>query len=255
MLVRVNTEKPLIASLVGLTVMAWLSLFLWGLSPYARFLNHESLEGLKLQDSAPVLAVMTMGWTLMLVAMMLPTSLPLIALFHRMAAQRPNRTLLVGLLLTGYLGVWMLFGLLVHLADLGLHTLADEIAWLDNHALISSATLIAAGIFQFTPLKYKCLDKCRSPMSFVLERWRGSRQEWHSFMLGLTHGIFCIGCCWALMLLMFGVGMGSLAWMFVLGAVMAIEKNMPWGRRLSVPLGVLLLSVGIPLLYQALTVA
>jgi len=252
MLVRVNTQKPLIASLVGLTVLAWVSLFVWGLSPYARFLSHESLEGLTLQDSPPVLAVMVMGWTLMLVAMMLPTSLPLIALFHRIAAQRPNRNLLVVLLLAGYLGVWMAFGLLVHLGDIGLHTLADRIAWLDNHALISSATLIAAGIFQFSPLKYKCLDKCRSPMSFVLERWRGSRQEWHSFVLGVSHGIFCIGCCWALMLLMFGVGMGSLAWMFVLGAVMAIEKNMPWGRRLSAPLGVLLLSVGIPLLYQAL---
>src|SRR5437868_3857161 len=98
MVIRVNTQKPLIASLVGLTALAWLSLFVWGLSPYARFFSHESLEGLKLQDSPPVLGVMVAGWTLMLVAMMLPTSLPLIALFHRIAAQRPHRTRLVVLL-------------------------------------------------------------------------------------------------------------------------------------------------------------
>ena len=98
-----------------------------------------------------------------------------------------------------------------------------------------------AGLFQFSELKYRCLDKCRTPLSFVIERWRGRAERWNALRLGLHHGLFCLGCCWALMLLMFVVGAGSVGWMLVLGAVMAVEKNLPWGRRLAVPLGIILL--------------
>jgi predicted metal-binding membrane protein len=100
------------------------------------------------------------------------------------------------------------------------------------------ALLLVAGAFQFSAMKYRCLDKCRSPLSFVTSRWRGSRERWHSFTLGVEHGAFCVGCCWALMLLMFVTGTASLLWMVALGGVMAVEKNAPWGRRLSTPLGV-----------------
>ncbi len=252
MWVRVNTQKPLLVTLVGLTALAWLALVLWGLSPYARFLSHESLEGLRLQDSAPVLAIMVGGWTLMLVAMMLPTTLPLLTLFYGLAARRPQRTRLLALVVAGYLGVWAAFGLLVHLGDLGVHTLADLVPALGDDGLIMAGTLIVAGAFQFSTLKYRCLDKCRSPLSFITEHWRGDRQGRQSFLLGVHHGVFCLGCCWALMLLMFAVGMSSLGWMLVLGAVMAIEKNMSWGRRLSAPIGVLLLGVGVPLFVHGL---
>jgi predicted metal-binding membrane protein len=80
------------------------------------------------------------------------------------------------------------------------------------------------------------------PLSFVMERWRGRRQRWHAFVLGVHHGAFCVGCCWALMMLMFVVGTGSVGWMLVLGAIMAVEKNMPWGRKLSAPLGIALIA-------------
>ena len=82
-----------------------------------------------------------------------------------------------------------------------------------------------AGLYQFTPLKYACLDKCRSPLSFITEHWRGSHERTQAFRLGVHHGLFCIGCCWSLMLLMFAVGVGNLGWMLVLGALMAIEKT------------------------------
>jgi len=242
---RVNTQKPLFVVLIPLIALAWLSLLIWGLSPYGRFLSHESLEGVHLEHSAGVLAIMVAGWTLMLVAMMLPTSLPLISLFYSVTAQRPSRARLVLLLLLGYITIWAAFGVLVHLGDLALHNAADQIPWLDNHQLISAATLLLAGLFQFSPLKYKCLDKCRSPLSFIMTHWRGRRDQAQSFLLGMHHGLFCIGCCWELMLLMFGVGVGSFAWMLILGGVMAIEKNMPWGRRLSAPLGVFLLALGV----------
>jgi predicted metal-binding membrane protein len=105
--------------------------------------------------------------------------------------------------------------------------------------------LVLAGLYQFAPLKYACLDKCRSPLSFITEHWRGSHERTQAFRLGIRHGLFCIGCCWSLMLLMFAVGAGNIGWMLVLGAVMAIEKNLPWGRRLSKPLGVVLVLWGV----------
>ncbi len=185
---------------------------------------------------------------MMTTAMMLPTTLPLIALFHRVTAQRHDRLRLVILLVAGYLGVWSLFGVFVHLADFAFHVVVAQIAWLEsNHRAIGAATLAVAGVYQFTPLKYKCLDKCRSPMSFIVEHWRGSSEGRQALLLGVHHGIFCIGCCWALMLLMFAVGTGSVAWMLVLGGIMAVEKNATWGRRLSMPLGVFLIGLSIML--------
>jgi predicted metal-binding membrane protein len=98
-----------------------------------------------------------------------------------------------------------------------------------------------AGAFQFSRLKYACLDKCRTPFSFVNQHWRGIAVRRQSFRIGLHHGLFCVGCCWAIMLLMFVVGTGSVGWMLALGAVMAVEKNVSWGRKLSTPLGFFLL--------------
>jgi predicted metal-binding membrane protein len=110
--------------------------------------------------------------------------------------------------------------------------------------LIGAATLILAGGFQFSRLKYRCLEKCRAPLSFVTEYWRGRAERRNAFWLGIHHGVFCVGCCWALMLLMFGVGVGNVAWMLGLGALMAAEKNLPWGRKLTAPLGVALIGLG-----------
>ena len=248
MQVRVNSQKPLMVSLVGLITVAWLALWAWGASPYGRFLSHDSLGELHLGNDLPLMALFVAGWTLMTTAMMLPTTLPLIALFHRFTAQRQNNLRLVLLLIIGYLGVWSLFGIFVHLADYAVHVVVEQIAWLEsNHMLIGSATLALAGLYQFTSLKYKCLDKCRSPMSFIVEHWRGRGEGRQALLLGVHHGIFCIGCCWALMLLMFAVGTGSFLWMLVLGGIMAVEKNATWGRRLSMPLGVFLIGLSIVL--------
>ena len=247
MWVRVNTQKPLYVVLVPIIVLTWVSLLVWGLSPYARFLGHGSFEGVPLEHSPLVVAILVAGWTLMLVAMMLPTTLPLVNLFHSITAQRPDRVRLVALLLTGYITIWAVFGVLVHLGNMALHYFANQVVWPHNHELIASGTLLLAGLYQFSPLKYKCLDKCRSPLSFIMEHWRGRQDQAQSFLLGIHHGLFCVGCCWALMLLMFGVGAGNFGWMLVLGGIMAVEKNMPWGRRLSAPLGVFLLLWGFSL--------
>jgi predicted metal-binding membrane protein len=165
-----------------------------------------------------------------------------VLLFHRVTRQRLDRFRLMLLLLGGYLCVWGLFGGLIYLGDTILHEMVERVTWLEGNAwAISVAVLALAGLYQFTPLKYMCLDKCRSPLGFVVEHWQGHAEALHAFRLGIHHGLFCLGCCWGLMLLMFAVGVGNLGWMLALGAVMAIEKNTPWGRRLSAPLGIALI--------------
>ena len=245
MSVSVDVRKPFLVAFLGLVALAWVALWGWGGSPYGRFLAHDDLHAATEGGPAFLLPFVT-GWVVMVVAMMLPTSLPLIAIFQAVTRRRADGPLLVGFLLAGYLGVWTLFGLAVHLADLRLHELAHHSPWLTAHAwAIAAGTLLVAGAYQFTPLKYRCLDKCRSPMTFVMEHWRGRRERLEALRLGLRHGLFCLGCCWSLMLLMFAVGVGSLGWMLVLGAVMAAEKNLPWGRRLSAPSGALLIAWGV----------
>ena len=179
-------------------------------------------------------------------AVLTAISVPLVVLFHAFVRARPNRSRLTAFVVAGYLGVWTLFGFVVHAGDRFVHDGVDRAPWLEaNTWLIGAATVLLAGLYQFTPLKHKCLDKCRSPLSFVMEHWHGEREGHEAFRLGVHHGVFCIGCCWSLMLLMFAVGVGNLAWKLALATVMAVEKNMPWGRLLSTPLGVVLIGAAL----------
>jgi predicted metal-binding membrane protein len=239
--VSVDGRRPFTVLLLGLVALAWLTLWVWGNSPYARLLSHDSAAAVG--GGAGLAVAFVGGWTLMIVAMMLPSSLPLVTLFGVLTRRRADRTLLIGLVLIGYLSTWAAFGAVAHAGDLGLHALASNVGWLGSHAwVISAVTLAGAGVYQFSSLKYRCLEKCRSPLSFITEHWRGRGERGQAFILGVHHGLFCVGCCWLLMLLMFAVGVGSLGWMLALGALMALEKNMPWGRRVSAPLGVALLA-------------
>ena len=227
----------------SLIALAWLTLWIWDRSPYGRYLKHEQLGEIGPNVSLVLAAILYLvGWTLMTVAMMLPTVIPLLHIFRRLTARRPDHAKLLAAVIGGYLGTWIAFGAAAHAADWLLHQLVEHIAWLDARPwVIGAATLCAAGAFQFSALKYRCLEKCRAPLSFVTERWRGRDEFWNAFQLGIDHGKFCVGCCWALMLLMFGVGIGNVGWMLALAALTAIEKNLPWGRKISAPLGVSLL--------------
>ncbi|WP_341317750.1 DUF2182 domain-containing protein [Paraburkholderia sp. IMGN_8] len=241
---------PVLAVLIAL---AWLTLWAWARSPYGRYLEHGDwtasgpaaflCHAVPGGDLIVPVVLYAAAWIVMTAAMMLPTILPLFNIFDRLTAQRPDHGRLLMLLVLGYMTVWGAFGLLAHAlhsAVLSLLASAPTLAW--HGWLIGAATIALAGAFQFSRLKYQCLEKCRTPLSFVIEHWRGHAQARHAFVLGVQHGLFCVGCCWALMLLMFALGAGSLGWMLLLAAVMAIEKNVPWGRRLGKPLGVVLLS-------------
>ena len=232
----------LTGSLAALAVVAWLSLGLWSASPYGRYLHHGGAPGGALAETPLDVLLFTAGWVLMIVAMMLPTSVPLVLVFAAVVGRRPAPMILVGLLLAGYLTIWASFGLAAWVLDRGIHATVDACPWLAAHPqLIMGSTLLIAGLWQFSPLRNRCLDECRSPFGFVVNRWQGRAVRRESFAMGLAHGAFCIGCCWSLMLVMFGVGLGSLVAMMALGALTAIEKNLPWGRRLTHPLGFLLI--------------
>jgi len=239
---RIEDRRILAGLLASLVLLAWLTLWLWGKSPYGHLSLHGgNMEHMVHEGAAhrPLFfaGLFVLGWTLMTVAMMLPTSSPLILLFHRLVRDRPYAGRLIALLIAGYLIVWILFGVLVHLLNWTARSAIHAAPWLsDQPWLLGSVILFTAGLYQFSPLKYSCLDKCRSPMTFIVERWRGGNETAQSLRLGIEHGVFCVGCCWSLMLLMFVVGTGNLGWMLVLGLLMAAEKNLPLGRRLSLPL-------------------
>ncbi|UCH27039.1 MAG: DUF2182 domain-containing protein, partial [Trueperaceae bacterium] len=225
--------------LLGLSGGAWLILLAWGRSPYARYLSHDALIP---AGGIALLGVYLLAWLLMLNAMMLPTTVPLVALFRRLTRRRPTGGRLVALLLAGYLTVWLAFGLTLYAADWSLHRLAGLIPWLaENPWAPAASTLALAGIYQFTPWKRRCLERCRSPLSFITGHWHGGDTGREALFLGLHHGLYCLGCCWTLMLVMFALGAANLGWMLALGAVMAAEKNSRWGRRLSTPVGLALL--------------
>jgi predicted metal-binding membrane protein len=234
-------DALLIGLLTALVLLAWYAMWQWGSSPYSHLLLHEPLHlGM---DQSPWLyaAVFVTGWALMTVAMMMPSSFPMILLFRRILGDRTTAPRLLFLLILGYIVIWVLCGTLLQLVNWGLHAAISRLSLPANAGWIAAAVILAiAGLYQFSSLKYACLDKCRSPLSFLTSRWQGGNESAQALRIGVEHGLFCVGCCWSLMLLMFLVNTGSLVWMLLLGVVMALEKNISWGRRLSAPIGVLL---------------
>jgi predicted metal-binding membrane protein len=148
--------------------------------------------------------------------------------------------------------VWTSFGAAAFLADLGVHRLVERSAWLATRpALIGGAVLLLAGAFQFSKLKDRCLAVCRHPAGYLLQHYR--RGTGAAFRLGAGHGVFCVGCCWALMLVAFAAGVANLWWMAALTAVMVFEKTGRGGRRGVRPIGLGLIVLGLLMLAFAVT--
>jgi predicted metal-binding membrane protein len=230
----------LIGLLGAMVLIAWCALWLGAHSAYGHAVFHRHLQMASAVAPSPVMLglIFVAGWTLMTVAMMLPTSVPLILMFHRMVRGRRSASWLVAALVFGYVASWVFCGVLLQFANQGLQAGLQRMAGIAAARSIGAVVLLTvAGLYQFSSLKYACLDKCRSPLSFLTSRWRGGNETAHALRIGAEHGLYCVGCCWSLMTLMFIVGAGSLAGMLLLGVVMALEKNLPIGRRLSAPLG------------------
>ena len=199
----------------------------------------------------PALVLFVLSWQVMVAAMMLPSSLPLIRLYGRATESAPARGRSMAAFIGGYAVMWSAFGLAAFLFDASIHAAVNSSSWLNHHDWWIGGTVLAmAGAFQFTPLKDACLDKCRHPAQFLTRYYE--RGPAGGFRLGARHGLFCVGCCWALMLVMFAAGVASLIWMALLTAVMIHEKTRPTGRRAVPVTGVALLgAASIVLMYSA----
>ena len=192
-------------------------------------------------SAANLLAIVAM-WAVMMAAMMLPSALPMVQAFValcRRNGQRARSRQFVG----AYLLVWLTFSIAATAAQ----WLFQAVGWVNpmivsTSAMLSGALLLVAGAYQFSPLKRICLARCRTPMGFLVGEWRGGR--FGGFAMGWRHGLFCLGCCWALMALLFVGGVMNLAWVAALSIVVAVEKLAPRGERLATLLGLVLLGLG-----------
>lgn len=179
-------------------------------------------------------------WLLMSVAMMLPTALPTIDLYVRLARRMEDGTgVRIALFVAGYLVAWSGFGAAAGAGQVALATLPPGLV---APALAGGALLALAGAYQLSPLKQACLDLCRNPLLFFMSRWRESLGG--TLWLGVQHGLVCVGCCWALMALMFVGGAMNLAWMAALGLVMLAEKILPAAQHMGRIGGVLMIAAG-----------
>ncbi len=227
-----------------IVVAAWMLAGLSVLTNQSSLINHHYL----LEEShLPVLVALVVFlacWQVMTVGMMLPSSMPMLYMMVH-ASRKPGQPRTIQLaFLAGYAVVWTGFAAAAFLGDTLIHQLVHRWVWLYLHSwVIGAATLALAGGFQFSPFKERCLKQCRSPFSFFVRYYRkGVGEAWR---LGLRHGVLCLGSCWALMLVMFGLGVGSLVSMALLTGVMVVEKTFPGGRHLSPVIGVALLGLAV----------
>jgi predicted metal-binding membrane protein len=191
--------------------------------------------------------VFTAMWTVMMAAMMLPAVAPMVLLFASAQARLGNDAAVsTWIFITGYLLVWAAVGIIVYVvvqAGSDVATRLAPIARSEWGPLALGATLAGAGLYQFTPLKRACLSHCRSPLAFVAQHWRAGRVG--ALAMGLQHGAFCLGCCWALFAVMVAAGVMSLAWMLLLTLVVFVEKVLPHGRSAGAATGIALAALGI----------
>lgn len=176
----------------------------------------------------------------MMAAMMFPSVAP-IALLHARVGQGRSRT---WLFLAGYLAVWTAFGLGAYALFRGIASLdLGFLSWDEQGPLVAGGAIVAAGVYQLTPLKRFCLNHCRTPLRFITDSWRDGRLG--AVRMGAGHGAFCVGCCFGLMLVLFVLGVMSLLWMAVVAALIFAEKVLPFGARLATVLAVCLLALGL----------
>jgi len=185
-------------------------------------------------------------WSAMVLAMMLPSAAPMIFTYAEIAdtaARKGERIVSPLVLAGGYSAVWLGFAAGAALAQLAF----TRAGWIDGAlasagALFAGTLFLAAGLYQFSALKDACLTQCQRPFPFFFAHWQTTARG--VFRLGLQQGLYCLGCCWAMMLLMFATGAMNVLWMAALGVVMTIEKMLP-GRRFSYVIGAMMLAAGL----------
>ena len=267
---RITTAERLIrndraimgAGLVSLTILAWG----WVLAGAGTGMNTIAMTtwvfpppaapGMTTAWGVGYWAIMLAMWWVMMIAMMIPSAAPMILLYARVArraqakGQLPPGALPTAVFLAGYLAIWLVFSAVATLAQWLLEQtgLVHQMLMWSTSATLTALLLIAAGLYQFTPLKTACLEHCRSPMEFLSRSWRDRGPG--AFRMGVSHGTWCVGCCWAMMALLFAGGVMNLVWIAGLAVAVLAEKLAPWGARFGSVLGLAMTSAGAWLLVQ-----
>jgi predicted metal-binding membrane protein len=229
---RLTDKALVIAGLAGVIVCAWAYLVPASLDMYGQ-MDGAAAWMMEASWDAQYFLLIFLMWTAMMVAMMLPSALPTILIFHRVAQNDPqvhSPTRSVSAFAAGYVTAWTAFAAGATLLQGGLAKAALMSPMMVSASpWLGGAILIVAGVCQWTPLKRACLLHCRSPLAFLAEHWRPGMPG--ALRLGLRHGLYCVGCCWALMLLLFVGGVMNLLWIGAITAFVLLEKLAPYGAQ------------------------
>ncbi len=215
-----RSQAGVLASLLGLAALAWL-------------LTHERMLGM---DAGPGtdpggLGFYIVSWIVMMSAMMFPSIAPMVLAFGFVQRRRRDRgsvdrAVSSWVFVGGYLLAWTAFGLLAYGLYAGVRSLSiPELSWHRGGPYLAGGVLLAAAIYQLTPMKNACLRRCRGPLDFVLTHWRDGPAG--ALRMGMAHGAWCVGCCWGLMAALFALGVMSLTWMVAIAGLIAVEKLLP----------------------------
>jgi len=241
----VREHLVILTALVALSALAWAGTVYQAGSMGLGMVTCSMTMGTPFSVGNGVLYVVL--WGVMMVAMMLPAMTPIVGLFQTIARRKQEQSLPFApawIFVAGYVALWTLTGGIGYAADLAIQSLPGVFPALQTYGtVIGGLTLVAAGIYQLTPLKYLCLAQCRSPLGFLLTSWRDGASG--AFRMGLHHGMYCLGCCWSLMVVLFVVGTMNLVWMGILSVVIFVEKMVPQGVAMGKATGLALIALGL----------
>ena len=238
------------AGLIGISALAWLYM----VHEVRAMVNTGVCQCMGMKMSGPDMQAWSVSqliplflmWAEMMVAMMIPSAASMILVFaavNRKRREQEQPFVPTGIFLLGYLAVWTAFSALAAIAQWALHATALlSPMMVSTSPILGGILLIAAGVFQWTPLKNACLTHCRSPLSFLMTDWRNGKSG--AFLMGLKHGAYCTGCCWFLMALLFVAGVMNMWWVGVIAVFVLVEKLAPRGLLVGRIAGALLIIWG-----------
>jgi predicted metal-binding membrane protein len=231
---------PSIATLALVAALAWAAVIFWSRTASMS----DTMPGTTTVVGGLLFAGM---WLAMMIAMMLPAVTPVVVLFRTLQRQRGVRgspIVPTGAFVAGYLTVWTLAGVAADLTYMAAQALGARLSGGSGAVpIIGGAIIVLAGLYQFSPLKHVCLAHCRSPFQIIFHGWREGRLG--ALRMGAAHGVFCLGCCWGIMAVLFVVGLMNLGWMAALSVLIAIEKLAPRGMLIGRLVGVLFIALGV----------
>ena len=239
-----SQRNAILALLITLAAASWALLY-WQASNMDMSMTMRATMGL----TAPLFLAV---WIVMMAAMMFPAVAPMVLAFHQVQTARRKQGLAfvsTWIFVGGYMAVWTAAGLVAYGAALAGERLADLAQWSPSTAARSGGLmLILAGVFQLTPLKAVCLSKCRTPMGFIVTSWRDGAGG--ALRMGLVHGLYCLGCCWLLFVILFPLGMMNIAATALLAVLIFAEKTLPWGQRAAMLAAALFIAYGVMVLFS-----